>query len=123
MTTAANTHLVIADDHPLFRDALRNNGWSSAMTRWVLAAVRSEEHTSELQSLRHLVCRLLLEKKKKKKEEKSKRHTSRFLMFINILQLNKVDSTMETLKGVIETMCTLKGQIVTDGHGQPHKKE
>src|SRR5262245_65107699 len=28
-------------------------------------AVRSEEHTSELQSLRHLVCRLLLEKKKK----------------------------------------------------------
>src|SRR5205814_9816039 len=27
------------------------------------AAVRSEEHTSELQSLRHLVCRLLLEKK------------------------------------------------------------
>src|SRR5258705_2824992 len=27
---------------------------------------RSEEHTSELQSLRHLVCRLLLEKKKTK---------------------------------------------------------
>src|SRR5436853_5644622 len=33
---------------------------------------RSEEHTSELQSLRHLVCRLLLEKKKKKK--KKQRH-------------------------------------------------
>src|SRR5258705_9016146 len=30
-------------------------------------APRSEEHTSELQSLRHLVCRLLLEKKKKNK--------------------------------------------------------
>src|SRR5437899_5451897 len=29
---------------------------------------RSEEHTSELQSLRHLVCRLLLEKKKKTKK-------------------------------------------------------
>src|SRR2546422_6043614 len=29
---------------------------------------RSEEHTSELQSRLHLVCRLLLEKKKKKKE-------------------------------------------------------
>src|SRR5262245_62611219 len=27
---------------------------------------RSEEHTSELQSLRHLVCRLLLEKKKQR---------------------------------------------------------
>src|SRR5690606_41587171 len=30
-------------------------------------AVRSEEHTSELQSRENLVCRLLLEKKKKKK--------------------------------------------------------
>src|ERR1039458_10738797 len=28
-----------------------------------IASCRSEEHTSELQSLRHLVCRLLLEKK------------------------------------------------------------
>src|SRR5471030_2446211 len=33
-------------------------------TRLSASAVRSEEHTSELQSLRHLVCRLLLEKKK-----------------------------------------------------------
>src|SRR5947199_2667917 len=32
--------------------------FSDAMLSW-----RSEEHTSELQSLRHLVCRLLLEKK------------------------------------------------------------
>src|SRR5438874_9858921 len=32
-------------------------------------AERSEEHTSELQSRRDLVCRLLLEKKKKKKKE------------------------------------------------------
>src|SRR2546425_7692847 len=30
--------------------------------------VRSEEHTSELQSLAYLVCRLLLEKKKKPKQ-------------------------------------------------------
>src|SRR5687768_17909585 len=34
--------------------------------------VRSEEHTSELQSRLHLVCRLLLEKKKKKKHNKHK---------------------------------------------------
>src|SRR5437016_11211889 len=33
---------------------------------------RSEEHTSELQSLTNLVCRLLLEKKKKKKKNKNK---------------------------------------------------
>src|SRR5689334_24021132 len=31
--------------------------------------VRSEEHTSELQSQFHLVCRLLLEKKKKNKKQ------------------------------------------------------
>src|SRR5438552_15711539 len=33
------------------------------------AARRSEEHTSELQSPDHLVCRLLLEKKKKKEKK------------------------------------------------------
>src|SRR5690349_22931518 len=33
---------------------------------------RSEEHTSELQSRRDLVCRLLLEKKKKIREEQSR---------------------------------------------------
>src|SRR5262245_64260765 len=33
-----------------------------------LDVMRSEEHTSELQSLRHLVCRLLLEKKKQRNE-------------------------------------------------------
>src|SRR3989442_8283213 len=35
-------------------------------TRKRLALLRSEEHTSELQSRPHLVCRLLLEKKKHK---------------------------------------------------------
>src|SRR5438046_5356320 len=34
--------------------------------------VRSEEHTSELQSLTNLVCRLLLEKKKKKEKQDHK---------------------------------------------------
>src|SRR3989449_1974538 len=34
----------------------------------IVLAFRSEEHTSELQSRLHLVCRLLLEKKKKKKQ-------------------------------------------------------
>src|SRR3989442_11803423 len=36
------------------------------------ASLRSEEHTSELQSRPHLVCRLLLEKKKKKKKWKDR---------------------------------------------------
>src|SRR5690349_23063738 len=37
------------------------------------AGVRSEEHTSELQSRRDLVCRLLLEKKKKKQPSRSEK--------------------------------------------------
>src|SRR5256886_7046226 len=41
-------------------------GWDlSARNLRVLDAVRSEEHTSELQSQSNLVCRLLLEKKKR----------------------------------------------------------
>src|SRR5688572_1394308 len=36
--------------------------------------IRSEEHTSELQSQSNLVCRLLLEKKKKKKEKRKNYH-------------------------------------------------
>src|SRR5262245_63992835 len=37
---------------------------SATAKRLGKTSARSEEHTSELQSLRHLVCRLLLEKKK-----------------------------------------------------------
>src|SRR5438132_10030487 len=39
-------------------------------------SVRSEEHTSELQSHSDLVCRLLLEKKKKKRKKKTKQENS-----------------------------------------------
>src|SRR5205814_9151333 len=42
---------------------------------------RSEEHTSELQSLRHLVCRLLLEKKKKKKKTNTNKQYSHNLSY------------------------------------------
>src|SRR2546425_8354453 len=38
-------------------------------TKKLLGVIRSEEHTSELQSLAYLVCRLLLEKKKKKSKK------------------------------------------------------
>src|ERR1039458_2055412 len=38
---------------------------------------RSEEHTSELQSLRHLVCRLLLEKKKLQPKTEGIHHAAR----------------------------------------------
>src|SRR5262245_63065911 len=51
-------HLEVAEIH---RRVVAGGGPALLFTN-----VRSEEHTSELQSLRHLVCRLLLEKKKKK---------------------------------------------------------
>src|SRR5947199_9089892 len=59
----------------LFRSPVIPHGWAQLRTVWFAPVrparyppprvLRSEEHTSELQSLRHLVCRLLLEKKKK----------------------------------------------------------
>src|SRR5437867_8184172 len=51
--------------------------------------IRSEEHTSELQSPYDLVCRLLLEKKKKKKNNKIYNLTK---IFINIVILMKVQN-------------------------------
>src|SRR2546425_9158025 len=48
-------------DEPLLERRLRGK-WEC----WNDGKKRSEEHTSELQSLAYLVCRLLLEKKKKK---------------------------------------------------------
>src|SRR2546425_8976857 len=41
-------------------------GFRAVLGIYVVLTTRSEEHTSELQSLAYLVCRLLLEKKKKK---------------------------------------------------------
>src|SRR5258705_6484238 len=51
----------------LFRSFRRPIGVAGLITPFnfpLAIPTRSEEHTSELQSLRHLVCRLLLEKKK-----------------------------------------------------------
>src|SRR5438045_6603653 len=52
------------------RSTMRSTPWLAAAAALLIGIgigryYRSEEHTSELQSLRHLVCRLLLEKKKK----------------------------------------------------------
>src|SRR5690349_23553224 len=73
----------------LFRSAHIGAGWTdSDHNPWVIdangngvdhprvvVAVRSEEHTSELQSRRDLVCRLLLEKKKKIKKDNERKVT------------------------------------------------
>src|SRR5258706_14071082 len=47
----------------------------AASFAWAIRSARSEEHTSELQSLTNLVCRLLLEKKK----------TQNYLLFETVL--------------------------------------
>src|SRR5437899_9190934 len=47
------------------REVARLHIGHKKMQRFSVRPPRSEEHTSELQSLRHLVCRLLLEKKNK----------------------------------------------------------
>src|SRR5438309_3669779 len=47
-----------------------------------IAGFRSEEHTSELQSQFHLVCRLLLEKKKEKKTHPKSKYTRRIHRFM-----------------------------------------
>src|SRR5262249_62073534 len=58
-----------ADRDDAVGDRSARVGWASAPDRHAARAerspTRSEEHTSELQSLTNLVCRLLLEKKKK----------------------------------------------------------
>src|SRR5438046_7477586 len=59
-TTLFRSH----DDSQNGGDQHGKNKRISTITR-----IRSEEHTSELQSLTNLVCRLLLEKKKKKKKK------------------------------------------------------
>src|SRR5690625_2623250 len=66
-----------------FEDTIKNNGYTTNMyinikyfsqiskrqnSITYRVNIRSEEHTSELQSRGHLVCRLLLEKKKKNKQ-------------------------------------------------------
>src|SRR5438477_7326019 len=52
------------DDYPC---QLHRRALDAQVLRQALAQLRSEEHTSELQSHVNLVCRLLLEKKKKKR--------------------------------------------------------
>src|SRR2546425_3789600 len=58
----------LLDKH--FQETLaRQQGARFQLAHNVLRHGRSEEHTSELQSLAYLVCRLLLEKKKKKTKD------------------------------------------------------
>src|SRR6266576_5744642 len=64
----------------LFRSGpSRSRAGDGTGSRWCRRRPRSEEHTSELQSRRDLVCRLLLEKKKKIKP-----------CYLNLIKTNKI---------------------------------
>src|SRR5690349_21871094 len=65
LETSAEEHLRLLR---AFVDASGSGDMDGLLSLLAEDATRSEEHTSELQSRRDLVCRLLLEKKKKKKE-------------------------------------------------------
>src|SRR5258705_10267202 len=75
----------------------KNDGYSGAyfLVALPVQMARSEEHTSELQSLRHLVCRLLLEKKKNRTKPT---HISSFaipVLFCAILRIIHHSSTVD----------------------------
>src|SRR2546425_7010831 len=57
--------VTVAKGKEMTAQGLARFGLAGAAGNFVSPTARSEEHTSELQSLAYLVCRLLLEKKKK----------------------------------------------------------
>src|SRR3989304_7912655 len=69
----ATTEIYTLSLHELFRSTEKNGNHFSCLNAYHCSC-RSEEHTSELQSRLHLVCRLLLEKKKTQKQQGD--HTS-----------------------------------------------
>src|SRR5947199_3957827 len=86
MTSKTSWHSLVTANNAIRGEGLANRR-SQPGRLGMTSNRRSEEHTSELQSLRHLVCRLLLEKKKKQKahtttirtdptHRKSRRNTS-----------------------------------------------
>src|SRR5258706_8468934 len=74
---------------PLLQEDPEMHGVSGPSARASCAGglPRSEEHTSELQSLTNLVCRLLLEKKKSTSEKHSTRPSARRAIILRVSPL------------------------------------
>src|SRR2546422_3313771 len=68
ITNKAEVRRLVEEPNPdtILADARSTEEYNGAFQQGIARGGRSEEHTSELQSRLHLVCRLLLEKKKKK---------------------------------------------------------
>src|SRR5437870_11074874 len=67
---AAMHKITTLDDHWMARPRSIGTALLESDGHHAIVDPRSEEHTSELQSRGHLVCRLLLEKKKKKHKDR-----------------------------------------------------
>src|SRR5262245_62907065 len=82
-TSAITRRIVVAINRNLRARAGRDLQHQRNQMRFgivpLATSFRSEEHTSELQSLRHLVCRLLLEKKKTSANTMFQIQTRRYL--------------------------------------------
>src|SRR5256884_2534638 len=73
------------------------------LTLQIVRKVRSEEHTSELQSRLHLVCRLLLEKKKKKTKNIQKHVMNRIIRYDGVQFAGRIMSQHKfTLSQLLE---------------------
>src|SRR2546429_7230003 len=87
----------------LFRSTPRSGTWPRRWSSgWCSppSAPRSEEHTSELQSRLHLVCRLLLEKKKK-------------TLLVDLIHLtSRIDATVHLHQAVYDNAVTRSGSAV-----------
>src|SRR2546425_6142173 len=69
---------------PAFASTCSTRAAKPLSTFSVALALRSEEHTSELQSLAYLVCRLLLEKKKNTVKQRDAHAQFRTLLLVRV---------------------------------------
>src|SRR5262245_63194817 len=90
--------------------------WSWAPLMVIPPWARSEEHTSELQSLRHLVCRLLLEKKKTIKMRRSVCQDFAHIMISGLRRvgLPQAYSTGYHRKRQLATAVALHGRVIVE---------
>src|SRR5258706_5410048 len=99
----ATTEIYTLSLHDALPISLRPEGvlgvrsWRIARIAWFNRPVvmRSEEHTSELQSLTNLVCRLLLEKKKKPRQLSNRPAMTTYVQRIGIAAGRRRDDRTE----------------------------
>src|SRR2546427_4178408 len=90
-------------------------GMASNRTSKSSSVLRSEEHTSELQSQSNLVCRLLLEKKKKTNELQSQ---SKLLWLLLLEKKNEIESQASVIRRV-----KLQNQAIMHGTLLEHTRQ